>query len=181
MLPDEVILALVLVDLPINLDTTDAQSPRDGFGASWWYLVCECDDFYVNIVQEVASLCTFPQIRSLCLLENGSGDILLARATPKCRRVLDRVLRIVGRFEFVESSPIFTDSLLGIAAYNALDFGSHLDPFPAGKKVMLKFYTSEQSFLNDVSLTTNSILFVLNFRPLMPFDFFRLLFCRDYT
>lgn len=180
MLPDEVILALVLVDLPISLDTTDVQVPKDGLGASWWYLVCECDDFYVNIVKEVASLCTFPQIRSLCLLENGSGDILLTRATPKCRSVLDSVLRIVGRFEFVESSPIFIDSLLGIAAYNALDFGSHLDPIPGGKSVILKCYTSEQSFLNDVSSTTSKFHLRSHVPSSNAISFFRLLFFRGY-
>jgi hypothetical protein len=149
MLPNEVILALALVDLPINLDATDAPLPKDGFGASWWYLVCECDDYYFNIVQEVASLCTFPQIRSLCLLQNGVGDVLLARATPKCRSFLFTVLRIVGRYEFVENSPIYTDD--GVAAFNALDFGSQFDPIPGGKSVVLKCYTSEQSFQKHVS------------------------------
>ena len=149
MLPNEVILALALVDLPISLDTTDSPPPKDGFGASWWYLMCECDDYHVDIVQEVVLLCTFPQIRSLCLLRNGVGDVLLARATPKCRSVLDSVLRIVGRYEFVESSPIYTDT--EFAAFNALDFGSQFDPIPDGKSVILKCYTSEQSFLKHVS------------------------------
>ena len=153
MLPNEVILALVLVDLPINLDAADDSFPKAGFGSSWWYLVCECDDYHVKIVHEVVSLCTFPQIRSLCLMENGSGDVLLTRATPKCRSVLNSVLRIVGRFEFVDSSPIFTDTLLGIDAFNALDFGSHLDPILEGKSVILKCYTSEEIFLTDVSLS----------------------------
>ena len=34
MLPNEVILALALVDLPISLDTTDSPPPKDGSGAS---------------------------------------------------------------------------------------------------------------------------------------------------
>lgn len=150
MLPNEVILALALVDLPINLDAGDAPLPQNGLGASWWYLVCECDDYYVNIVQEVVSLCTFPQIRAMCLLRNGVGDVLLARATPKCRSVLDTALRIVGRYEFVESSPIYTDT--GVEAFNALDFGSQVDPIPDGKSVILKCFTSEESFLKNVSV-----------------------------
>lgn len=162
MLPNEVILALVLVDLPINLDAADASFSKAGFGSSWWYLVCECDDYYVNIVQDVVSLCTFPQIRSLCLMENGSGDVLLTHATPKCRSVLNSVLRIVGRFEFVDSSPIFTDSLLGVDAFNALDFGSQLDPIPEGKSVILKCYTSEEIFLTDVSLSVADYCLILH-------------------
>jgi hypothetical protein len=151
MLPDEVILALALVDLPISLDATDTPLLQNGFGASWWYLVCECDDYYAKIVQEVVSLCTFPQIRSLCLLQNGVGDVLLVRATPKCRSVLDTALRIVGRYEFVESSPIYTDR--GVAAFNALDFGSQFDPIPDGKRVTLKCFTSEELFLENVSVS----------------------------
>jgi hypothetical protein len=150
MLPKEIILALALVDLPISLDATKALVPEDGFGASWWYLVCECDDYYVNIVQEIVSICTFRQIRSLCLLQNGVGDVLLGRATPKCRSVLDAALRIVGRYEFIESSPIYTGT--DFAAFNALDFGSQLDPIPDGKSVILMCYTTEESFLKNVSV-----------------------------
>ena len=167
MLPREVILAFVLVDLPINLDTTDATLPKHGFGASWWYLVCECDDYYINIVQDVISLCTFPQIRSLCLLRNGIGDVLLARATPKCKSVLDSVLRIVGRFEFVESSPIFTDTLLGVDVFNALDFGSQLDPIRDGKSVTLHCFMSEHSFLNYVSFTNRFLYKIFRLLRLM--------------
>ena len=180
MLPNEVILALALVDLPINLDTTDSPIPNNGFGASWWYLVCECDDCYVNIVQEVVSLCTFPQVRSLCLLQNAFGDVLLSRATPRCRSVLNSVLRIVGRYEFVESTPIYTDKELAVAAFNALDFGSQFDPIPEGKSVILKCYTSEQSFLNHVSLQ-NRVSFSHSRRLTNAFMLFRLLLCGTYS
>jgi hypothetical protein len=153
--PREVILALVLVDLPINLDTKDAPMINDGYGASWWYLVCECDDCFVSIVEEVVTMCSFPQIRSLCLLKNGSGDVLLVRATPKCKSVLYCVLRILGRYEFVDSSPIYADVVIGVEAFNALDFGTHSDPIPEGKCVVLKCYTSEKSFLSEVSTRPN--------------------------
>jgi hypothetical protein len=148
--PREVILALVLVDLPINLDCKDASLINNGYGASWWYLVCECDDYYVSIVEEVVSMCSFPQIRSLCLMKNESGEVLLVRATPKCKNVLDRVLRILGRYEFADSSPIDTNSEIGVESFNALDFGTQTDPIPQGKCVILKCYTSEESFLMEV-------------------------------
>jgi hypothetical protein len=151
MLPREVILGMVLVDLPINLDRNDS-CVRKGYGSSWWYLACECDDFYASIVEEVVSLCSFPQVRALCLFTNGSDDVLMERATPKCKLILNRYLRFVGRFEFVDSSPIYSDSMLGVDAYKALDFGTDIEPYPEGKHIVLKCFTSEESFNLEVSI-----------------------------
>jgi hypothetical protein len=151
MLPREVILAMVLVDLPVNLDRKHEATLREGFGASWWYLACECDDFYYDIVEEVVSLCSFVQVRSLCLLKDGTTDMLLARATPKCKNALTRALRFVGRFEFLDSAAVYSDERAGMKAFNALDFGTHIDPAPDGRKVVLKCFTKEDTFRREVS------------------------------
>lgn len=159
MLPREVILALVLVDLPINLDRGDDTILREGFGASWWYLTCECDDYYVDIVEEVVTLCSFAQVRALCFFKDGTTDTLLARATPKCKSVLSRSLRFVGRFEFVDRAPVYSDASVGVKEYNALDFGTHIDPAPDGRRVVLKCFTREDSFRHEVSeASRNSIV-----------------------
>jgi ankyrin repeat protein len=67
MVPEEVILALALVDLPFEL--TNNQSAETRSGRSWWFLTCELDDRYVNVVERVVQICSYPQIRQLCFLE----------------------------------------------------------------------------------------------------------------
>ena len=151
MLPREVILALVLVDLPVNLDRKNDATLRKGFGASLWYLACECDDYYVDIVEEVVSLCTFDQVRALSILKEGTTDVLVARATPKCKSALARALRFVGRFEFVDSAPAYSDASVAVQAFNALDFGTPLDFLPDGKRVVLKCFSREDLFQHEVS------------------------------
>lgn len=151
MLPREVILALVLIDLPINLDRKDDATLRKGFGASWWYVACECDDYYVDIVEEVVTLCSFAQVRALCLLKDEASDVLLGRATPKSKSTLARALRFLGRYEFVDSDPIYTDACCGVKAFNALDFGTQEDPAPDNKRVVLKCFSREDSFVHEVS------------------------------
>lgn len=150
-LPREVILGIVIVDLPINLDRNDS-FVRDGYGSSWWYLTCECDDFYSSIVEEVVSFCSFPQVRALSLFTNGTNDVLLERATPKCRLILNSYLRFVGRFEFVESSPIYSDATVGVDAFKAMDFGTRVEPHSEGKPVVLKCFTNENSYLLGVRI-----------------------------
>ncbi len=55
--PREVIMEIGLVDLTIDLEATGKEwlSGRDGYGASWWYLTCDCDDAYVDVVKEMIS------------------------------------------------------------------------------------------------------------------------------
>jgi hypothetical protein len=151
MLPRELILALVLVDLPIDLDRKHDTTVNEGFGASWCYLSCECDDFYHDIVEEVVSLCSFTQVRTLCLFKDDSKEIVLARATPKSRNVLLRALRVVGRFEFVESVPVYSDAKVGVTAFNALDFGTTNDASANGQRVLFRCFTTEAGFRNEVS------------------------------
>jgi hypothetical protein len=151
-LPREIILALVLIDLPINLDDTEGAHFRDDFGASWWYLTCDCDDHYTDIVEEVLSLCSFIQTRALSYFrfDLAQNDVLLTRASPKCKEILSKALRFLGRFEFVDSSPIFVDANIGLREFNALDFGTLIHPISEGKNVVLKCFSNEDSFLNEV-------------------------------
>jgi len=153
--PREVILALVLVDLPFDLDDTECEGHSEGFGASWFFLACECDDHYVDIVEEVVSLCSYPQARELCFYDNGLGETLLARATPRCRGVLKRALRFVGRFEFmgsIDSTVSTEDGLVPYRLFNAIDFGTRNAPIPEGTPVVLKCYISEEYYEKEVSI-----------------------------
>jgi hypothetical protein len=150
MLPREVIIALVLADLPIDLDQKDGVEIRDGFGGSWWYLNCDCDDQYVEVVEEVLSICSYGQAREICFMKSGSDDSILSRATPKCRKALQRSLRFVGRFEFLGSLTAQSDDTLGLKVFDALDFGTHLNPIAEGRRMLLKCYAREDLYSSEV-------------------------------
>jgi hypothetical protein len=148
--PTEVLLAMVLVDLPFDLDDVDCngRGTRDDCGASWVFLTCECDDAYVNVVEDVISLCSYAQSRELCFFDTGSGDSLLARATPKCRAVLQRSLRFLGRFEFVFAKSVDAPTF---RLFDAIDYGTRDIPIPDGKRVILKCYVEQNLFELEVS------------------------------
>lgn len=150
-LPREVILALVLVDLPFELHDTDCERRDVGFGSSWVFLTCECDDHYVDIVEEVMSLCSYPQARELCFFDDGIGDSVLARATPKCRGVLQRSLRFVGRYEFIGSVPSTSqEQPPSFRMFDAFDYGTRQEPLIDGRRVLLKCYLSRAAFDKEV-------------------------------
>jgi hypothetical protein len=157
--PREVLLAMVLVDLPFDLDDIDyhGRGTRDNCGASWVFLTCECDDSYIDVVEEVLSICSYPQSRELCFFDIGSGETLLARATPKCRSVLQRSLRFLGRFEFVSAQSVDAPAF---RLFDAIDFGTRDIPIFDGKRVMLKCYIEQDAFELEVrELLTNAACF----------------------
>lgn len=153
-LPQEVILALALVDLPFDLDDSECTVRKGGYGASWFFLTCECDDHYVDIVEEIIGLCSYRQARELCFFDNRSGEPLLVRATTKCRAVLQRTLRFMGRYEFVGSVPLEDSDEVGFnptyRLFDAIDYGSQAQPHPEGRRVVLKCYVAHDAFEEEV-------------------------------
>ena len=149
----EVIFAIVLVDLPVDVDDKSGVKVRQSLGDSWWFLACESDDHYFEIVQEVVGVCSFQQVRELCFMKGGTssnGGTVISRATPKCRFLLTQALRFVGRFEFVGSSALYTDSSIGLKEFDALDFGGATSNANEGRRVILKCYSLEESFQREV-------------------------------
>lgn len=144
MIPPDVLLSIVLVDLPIDLDCKHDVKFIDGRGASWWYLTCECDDYYVDIVEEVVSVCSYAQIRAICFVEGPNGDALIGRATPGCRAILQGALRFMGRFEFDEKQPLHTDNYRCLRIFEAQDFGEADDLDTESKRVRLKCFSNKE-------------------------------------
>jgi ankyrin repeat protein len=100
-MPEEVILAMVLVDSPVDLTNKENVKIKDGFGDSWCFLTCESDDQYVDLVEEVISICSHEQLHELCFAKNRSGVPLINRATPLCRKALQQAL-VVGQRQRVD-------------------------------------------------------------------------------
>lgn len=100
----------------------------------------------------VVSICSFKQLQRLCFMtEHGSVNTIVDRATPKCpkcREVMNRALRFLGRFEFVGDGPLFLDMQTGFKAFDALDFGGNENE--EGKRVLLECYKNEFDFENRV-------------------------------
>ena len=153
-MPREVILALVLVDLPVDLDNTDGVRVRDGHGGSWWFLTCECDDHAIDVVEEVVSICSYAHLRELCFMkgdQHGSAGTVMSRATPGCERILRRSLRFVGRFEFLGGSAIYRDDTAGLKVFDALDFGDE-DDIEDGQRVLLRCYDNEANYMAETAV-----------------------------
>jgi hypothetical protein len=150
LLAPEVILALVLADLPVDVDDVNGTLLSGDRGDSWWYLACECDDYYWNVADEVISLCSYSQTRELCFMKSKSGELLISRASPKVRELLQTALRFLGRFEF--TGTIAADAALSssIKEFDALDFGTRSAPKPEGQPVRLRCYAQEKTFNEEV-------------------------------
>ena len=123
--------------------------------------MCESDDHFVGVVEEVISMCSYAQIRELCFMEGHRGETLIARATPKCRAALQKGIRFLGRFEFVGQSALLSDPSRGIKLFDAIDYGPTKSPFDIGRRVILKCYADEKTFLEEVSLTIEDVNYSL--------------------
>eukprot|EP00980_Cylindrotheca_fusiformis_P008855 scaffold1888_cov120-Cylindrotheca_fusiformis.AAC.25 len=153
-MPEEVILAIALSDLHIDINDKEGKQVRPEYGGSWWFLTCECDDHYVEIVQELVSMCSFQQVRLLCLMEGGSVQnkgTVISRATPKCREVLSQAIRFMGRFEFVGNAPLYSDPDVGLKAFDGLDFGNGIASTDEGRRVVLNCYSMREPFLQQIA------------------------------
>lgn len=143
-------MAIVLSDLPIEIDNKDSPKQRDGFGASWWFIACDTDDHYIEIVDEVVSMCSVEQIRELAYMKNPAGDTLVSMAAPECKEILQSSLRYIGRFEVKEVA--IADSLAsGITVFEAVDYGYTEDGLEDGIDVYLKFFSDKATYETEVS------------------------------
>jgi len=142
-LPSEVIVAIALLDLPIDLDD-DEVVVREGFGGSWWYLNCDCDDNYVHVVCEILGICDdYKQKRALCFLKDKQGNSIMTRATPKCKHELRKTLRFHGRYEFLGKLPSSNNE---VKEFDALDFGPENELRDEGRPVIVKYYEDDHVF-----------------------------------
>lgn len=150
LLPSSVLLELLLVDLPIFLDDTACVQPRSGGGESWWFLACECNDRYLDVVEQLVSMCSYQQVHELAFMtKDGSRETLISRASPECGEFLTVSLLFVGRYEFLAFQP--QEGPNDIKTYEALDYGSAESPNEEGRRVALKCFTTEEVYKEEVS------------------------------
>ncbi|KAL7470976.1 hypothetical protein ACHAXS_011265 [Conticribra weissflogii] len=144
-LQNEILLAIAIIDLPIDLGTKEEAIMRSGYGRSWWFLLCESNDKYVNIVKEILSLCSHPQKMALCLTKSGNRTAV-ASATPLCQLELRKSLRFMGRFEFVGGEKSSRKKSNHTKEFDALDYYALPD---RGKKVTLLCYVDIMDYEDD--------------------------------
>eukprot|EP00985_Skeletonema_marinoi_P018614 scaffold10417_cov137-Skeletonema_marinoi.AAC.38 len=147
----EIILAIAIIDLPIDLGAKEDVIVRNGFGASWWFLLCESNDEYVDIVKEILGLCSHPQKMALCLTVAGSSneETAVACATPLCKAALREGLRFLGRFEFTGGDQNNLASSRKVQKFDAIDYGPVNNPSSGEKKVSLICYGSNEVYLRE--------------------------------
>lgn len=151
-LPREIILAISIIDLPIDLGARQEEVLRNGFGASWWFLVCESDDRYVDIVTEILLMCSHPQKTALCLTRAthyGSNKTVISCATQQCKLALLSSLRFLGRFEFSEDEERGFRTPDFIQQFKATDFGTQEHPLDKERKVSLRCYMNDVEYIRE--------------------------------
>ena len=171
----EIILAIAIIDLPIDLGSKEDVILRNGFGSSWWFLLCESNDEYVDIVTEILALCSHPQKMALCLTiagsSNGNEEAAVACATPLCKSALRESLRFLGRFEFDDSGYQNNFAYSGKVQYfDAIDYGPVNNPSTAGKKVSLICYGSNEVYLKEAKHLQESKLDMKFYEEFEYFD-----------
>ena len=154
----EIILAIAIVDLPIDLGAKEEVIHRNGFGASWWFLLCESNDQFVDIVAEILALCSHQQKMALCLTsaEGREDDTAIAYATPLCKATLRKGLRFLGRFEFTGGPQISSSSSREVQKFNALDYGNNASN--EVKKVSLVCFGSNDVYAREAKHLNESKL-----------------------
>lgn len=142
----EIILAIAIIDLPIDLGAKDDVILREGFGASWWFLLRDSNDEYVDIVAEILALCSHTQKMALCLTMAGSSseETAVASATPQCKVALRKSLRFLGRFEFTGGDQNNLVSSQQVQKFDAIDYAANEE-----KKVSLLCYGSNELYLKE--------------------------------
>lgn len=173
----EIILAIAIIDLPIDLGSRQEAIMRNGFGGSWWLLVCESNDQYVDIVSEILSLCSHAQKTALCLSRAshlGTNKTAISRATPKCKQALMESLRFLGRFEFTEGEKQNdTPSNKSTHQFSAIDFGTAERPLAEGRRTSLRCYMNDVEYIKETRHLQSS--FLLEFQSLFEdMEFFSL-------
>jgi ankyrin repeat protein len=168
----EIVLAIAIIDLPIDLGAKEDVIFRNGFGASWWFLLCDSNDKYVDIVTEILSLCSHPQKMALCLTMAGSNDeeTAVACATPQCKAALRKSLRFLGRFEFNGDQNSNFASSPSVQKFDAIDYGPDNNPSRVGKKVSLICYGSNEVYLKEAKHLEESKLDVKFFEEFEHFS-----------
>lgn len=160
-LQHEIILAISIIDLPIDLGAVNGDAVmREGYGASWWYLLCESNDEYVGVVQNILSMCSRPQKVALCLARqivqaddiDRSSKTVISCATPLCELELRKRCLFWNRFEIIGDSSTMNHAFMH--KFDAVDHGGTCDDSPrvwnGGKRVSLSCYCDTKSYKKDV-------------------------------
>jgi ankyrin repeat protein len=148
MLQSEIILAISIIDLPIDLEVKECAILRDGFGASWSYLICESNDMHVGVVRQILELCSQPQKEalSLAIARGSSHDIKTVTecATPLCKDELRKSILFLGRFV------ILGNQRSHVYSWHAQKFDA-IDSY-SDEKVSLVCYEDAKSYTKDREL-----------------------------
>ena len=144
-LQSDIILAITIIDLPIDLEVKECAILRDGFGASWSYLICESNDMHVGVVRQILELCSQPQKEALSLaIARGKRKTVTECATPLCKDELRKSILFLGRFVILGNQRTHVYSWYA-QKFDAID--SYSD-----EKVSLVCYEDAKSYTKDREL-----------------------------
>ena len=138
-------------DLPIDMKEK-ASAKVLPHQHSWNHLVSQSNDVYHDVVSKVLQQCSQPQILALANVENKSGEIALATATPLCKHEFRIMFRLFYTLEVVDTTPAFTNVENGTQIFYALRYA----PPPEKIGYFTSLYQDDKSKLNQLEPWDNS-------------------------
>jgi len=120
--PEEVITALLEVDMPIELSMKNDVVKRQ-HGHSWWHVVIECHDRYIKTTENVIAQATSSQVVALARSLGPDNSTRIADvASPAVKALFSKHLRFFSRYEILTTDSY--DNEDGVETYRAFDYGA---------------------------------------------------------
>lgn len=116
-----IVYSLLKKDMPIDLNEKVHVRLIPHF-FSWNHLMVNVGDRYYQVVSKILQQCTQPQVLALAHVEDPSGKIALALATPICRHEVRVMLRLFNTLELVKQRPAFTNAASSTEIFYALRY-----------------------------------------------------------
>lgn len=131
-LPNSLIKSLLLSDMPIEFEFNESKTSMLGevsekhHGGSWWFIACQCNEKYLDIIEEILERTTHAQILALARSMKSSDEQVrvIDVASERLRSLFSSMLRFHGRYELLPEEPMTFDGYDGdIEEYHACDHG----------------------------------------------------------
>eukprot|EP00587_Corethron_hystrix_P001101 CAMPEP_0113297770 /NCGR_PEP_ID=MMETSP0010_2-20120614/492_1 /TAXON_ID=216773 ORGANISM="Corethron hystrix, Strain 308" /NCGR_SAMPLE_ID=MMETSP0010_2 /ASSEMBLY_ACC=CAM_ASM_000155 /LENGTH=934 /DNA_ID=CAMNT_0000150711 /DNA_START=211 /DNA_END=3012 /DNA_ORIENTATION=- /assembly_acc=CAM_ASM_000155 len=120
--PEEVITALLEVDMPIELSMKNDVVKRQ-HGHSWWHIVVECHDRYLKTIKDVISKATSSQVVALARSLGPDNVTRIADvASPAAKELFSGHLRFFSRYEILTTDSYENED--GVETFKAIDYGN---------------------------------------------------------
>lgn len=118
--PVDLIKRLLEVDMPFDVSQKLDIIVRE-HGHSWWHVLVNCDDRYLQLVNEILSKASLRQVIALSQCVGPDGVRANNKMSKECGEVFKHYLRKFGKYEI---SDVLNTKCREVITYSACEFGS---------------------------------------------------------